>query len=124
MPAPRLKRSQSPEQAEQLVRQSIQTKQPISAVYKNCRRLLCPYLLGKNHAGRKQVLCYQFGGESRSGLEGRNSPNDWRCVALEELLEVQLIDQGWRAPSNRYQPQTCIEEIEETVAGWPVNEPR
>jgi hypothetical protein len=32
-----------------------------------------------------RVLCYQYGGESRSGLDPVGSPANWRCVALEKL---------------------------------------
>jgi hypothetical protein len=29
------------------------------------------------------VLCYQYGGESESGLEPAGSPAHWRCIVLE-----------------------------------------
>jgi hypothetical protein len=44
-------------------------KKPIEAIYDKRLRLFCPHRLGRNRAGELRVLCYQYGGESRSGLE-------------------------------------------------------
>jgi hypothetical protein len=43
-------------------------KQPMRAMYKDLPRLFCPHRLGRNRAGELRVLCYQYGGESESGL--------------------------------------------------------
>ena len=46
--------------------------------------------LGSDKAGKPRVLCYQYGGDSESGLEPEGSPANWRCVALEKLSKVKL----------------------------------
>jgi hypothetical protein len=38
------------------------------------------------------LLCYQYGGESESGLKAMGSPENWRCIALDKLRSVELLD--------------------------------
>jgi hypothetical protein len=52
--------------------------------------------LGRNKAGKLRVLCYQYGGESESGLESVVSPANWRCMVLEKLSKVKLLEDAWR----------------------------
>jgi hypothetical protein len=47
---------------------AIANKQPISAIVKDLPRLFCPHRLGRSRLGQPRVLCYQYGGESESGL--------------------------------------------------------
>ena len=66
------------------VRQAIETRRPISAFYEEHPRLFCPHRLGRNKEGELRVLCCQFGGASRSGLKPPGSPDNWRCIAVNE----------------------------------------
>ena len=50
------------------VREAVETRRPIAAVYHDRFRLLCPHRLGRNRDGQLRVLSYQFGGESERGL--------------------------------------------------------
>ena len=87
------------------------------------RRLLCPHLLGWNRHRRLQVLCYQYGGDSESGLEPLGSPDNWRCLAVEHLSPVELLDDPWQTAENHSRPQTCIEEVELDVDAYPAPVP-
>jgi hypothetical protein len=60
--------SQSSEEVNRLLRMSIRQRQPITAMYNGRRRQLCPHRLGWNKDEERRVLCYQYGGESVSGL--------------------------------------------------------
>jgi|ERR1700733_8200342 hypothetical protein len=91
-----------------LVWTAVESKRPIGALYDNRPRLLCPHRLGRNKAGQLRVLCYQYGGESDSGLEPVGSPANWRCVALEKLSKVELLDGAWRTAANHSRPQSCV----------------
>jgi hypothetical protein len=73
--------------------------------------LFCPHIIGRNKEGSLQVLCYQFGGESASGLKRPGSPDNWRCIALSKLGSVQLLDEPWQSADNHVRPQTCISEV-------------
>jgi hypothetical protein len=87
-------------------------KSPIQAVYKNHLRMLCPHVLGRNKDGRWQVLCYQFGGESSRGLRRGESSANWRCIPLNGLSAIELLDRPWHSGAKHSDVQTCIEYIE------------
>ena len=74
---------QTVEDIYQLVWAAVANKQPMRAIYKGHPRLFCPHRLGRNQAGRRRVLGYQYGGESESGDQGlnRRSSHNWGSVA-------------------------------------------
>jgi hypothetical protein len=72
----------------QLLRTAVVHKRPIRATYDGRDRWFCPHRLGRNHQGRMRVLCYQYAGQSGSGLETVGSPANWRCIAVEKLSRV------------------------------------
>ena len=75
---------------------AIEDRRPISAVYHEVPRLFCPHRLGRNSKGQLRVLCYQYGGESQTGLGPLGSSDNWRCIALEGLTAVELLSGPWR----------------------------
>jgi hypothetical protein len=38
--------------------------------------------------------------------------DNWRCLAVENLSQVELLDDPWQPADNHSRPQTCIEEVE------------
>jgi hypothetical protein len=58
------------------------------------------------------VLCYQYGGESESGLEPTGSPDNWRCIVLEKLSRVKFIEDTWYTAPNHSRPASCIVEAD------------
>ena len=58
------------------------------------------------------MLCYQYGGESASGLQPPGSPANWRCVVLEKLSQVKLLEDGWRTAPNHSRPASCVVEAD------------
>jgi hypothetical protein len=87
---------QTVEEMYRLIWTAIENRQPISAIYKERPRLFCPHRLGRNRLGEPRVLCYQYGGESESGLGPIGSPENWRCVVFEKLRCVELVDGSWK----------------------------
>ena len=104
------------EQAHTQVRAAIIQRRPIAALYRRRRRLLCPHLLGWNRHRRLQVLCHQYGGES--GLKPAGASDNWRCLAVENLSQVELLEGSWQTAENHSRPQTCIEEVELDVDAY------
>ena len=101
------------------------SRRPIAAVYQGRPRLLCPHRLGRNEEKQLRVLCYQYGGESESGLEPReDSPANWRCLALEKLSGVKLLDGAWRTALNHARPQTCVAEVDVDAEDYPEGAPQ
>jgi hypothetical protein len=95
-----------------LVWTSVANQQPIEANYQGRYRLFCPHRLGRNREGQLRVLCYQCGGESRSGLDPLGSPANWRCIALEKLSRVKLVDGAWCTSPNHSRPASCVAEAD------------
>ena len=105
-------RIQTVEDIYRLVRTAVVSKHPIRAVYHSRERWFCPHRLGRNHEGQVCVLCYQYAGESSSGLQPAGSPANWRCIALEKLSRVELLEDAWYTAPNHSRPQTCVAEVE------------
>jgi hypothetical protein len=103
---------QTVEDIYRLVWTAVANKQPLSAVYKKLPRLFCPHRLGRNQAGQHRVLCYQYGGESESGLAPIGSPANWRCIVLEKLRAVELLEGSWKTAPNHSRPATCVVEAD------------
>jgi hypothetical protein len=68
--------------------------------------------MGRNQANELRVLCYQYGGESESGLAPMGSPENWRCIVLEKLRLVKLLDDSWETAPNHSRPASCVVEAD------------
>jgi hypothetical protein len=99
---------QTVEDVYRLVWTAVANKRPIEAIYHGLPRLFCPHRLGRNRAGELRVLCYQYGGESESGLEPAGSPANWRCTVLEKFSQVKLREDDWRTAPNHSRPASCV----------------
>jgi hypothetical protein len=91
---------------------AVANKQPIEAFYEGKRRLFCPHRMGRNRKNQFRVLCYQYGGESRTGLEAVGSRANWRCVVLEKLSRVKVVEDAWRTAPNHSRPASCVAEAD------------
>jgi hypothetical protein len=105
-------RIQTVEDIYRLVWTAVVDKRPIRAIYHGRDRWFCPHRLGRNQQGQIRVLCYQYGGESGSGLQAPGSPANWRCIALEKLSKVELLEGAWQTAPNHSRPQTCVAEVD------------
>jgi hypothetical protein len=103
---------QTVEDIYKLVWTAVANKKPIEAIYQARPRLFCPHRLGRNREGQLRVLCYQYGGESRSGLRPPGSPENWRCVALEKLSRVRLVESAWHTAPNHSRPASCMTDTD------------
>jgi hypothetical protein len=115
---------QTVEEIYKLVWAAAANKKPIEAVYQRRPRLFCPHRLGRNSEGQLRVLCYQYGGESRSGLQPMGSPANWRCVALEKLSRVKLVEGPWRTAPNHSRPASCVTETDIDAEDHPERDPQ
>ena len=106
------------------VYRAVESRRPISAMYHGLPRLFCPHRLGRNSKGERRVLCYQYGGESESGLGPPGSPANWRCIVLRELSEVNLLDEPWHTAPNHSRPASCIVEVDVDADDQPERDPQ
>jgi hypothetical protein len=93
-----------------LVQDAIESRRQIHAYYRGHRREMCPHVLGWKH-GRPQALFYQFGGTSSSGLGPDGSRDNWRCLPIDELRDVRVVDGPWHTATNHSRPQTCVGDV-------------
>jgi len=108
---------QSDSEKYEIIRNAIQRRKPISAVYHGKHRLLCPHQLGQNENGEHQALFYQFGGESLSRpLQRDGSPENWRCLTLSKLFAIQPIDGKWHTAPHTPQTQNCVKKVDFDVS--------
>jgi hypothetical protein len=107
-----------------MVRSAVESRRPISAVYHDLHRLFCPHRLGRNKEGQLRVLCYQYGGRSESGLKPVGSPDNWRCIALDKLKKVELLNGAWRTAPNHSRPASCIVDPDVDAEDYPPGDPQ
>jgi len=103
---------QTVEDIYRLLRTAVVGKRPIRAAYDGRDRWFCPHRLGRNHQAQLRVLCYQYAGQSSSGLQPAGSPANWRCIAVEKLSRVQLLEDAWHTAPNHSRPQTCVVDVD------------
>src|SRR4051812_44324631 len=95
----------------ELLRQAVLERRQVAATYKGFRRLMCPHVLGTK-GGRAQCLFYQFGGETSSGRVRPGSRNNWRCIPVDELEDLEVREGGaWFGVASEHR-QTCIDVID------------
>jgi hypothetical protein len=98
----------------ELIKQAILQKQIVVATYRGHRRELCPHVLGSKD-GRAHCLFYQFGGGSKTKLGPPGSPDNWRCVFVSDLRQVEIMDGPWHTADNHSQNQTCVDHVDVQV---------
>ncbi len=113
---------QSLKEVHRMVFAAVASRRPIAAMYEGAPRLLCPHVLGYNQPGQYRVFCYQYGGESRSGPRPRAGAGIWRCLSLNKLSSVELLDGDWR--TEPHAPQHCVEHVEIDAEDHPDPDPQ
>jgi len=97
------------------IREAIISKKQVKAVYNDHYREMCPHVIGKKNE-REQALFYQFAGTSSQGLDYSGSSKNWRCIPIEGLSQVKIVDGVWHTAPNHSRPQTCVDEIDVEVS--------
>jgi hypothetical protein len=92
----------------ELLRTAIRSKQQITGYYDGLYRQLCPHVLGWKR-GVPHVFAFQLGGHSRRPLP---VSGQWRCMEVEKLSGVSLVDGPWHTGAGVLEYQTCIDEVD------------
>ena len=74
--------------------------------------MVLPAQAGRNYQGDIRVLCYQYAGESGSGLRAAGSTVKLALYWLEKLSRVELLEDAWHTAPNHSRPQTCVAEVD------------
>jgi hypothetical protein len=103
--------SARPKSKYDLIRSAVLERDSLSALYQGRLRIFSPVLLGTK-AGEPHVLGYQFDGTSRQPLRPDGSPENWRCLRVSELTEVNLLPGIWHGARKRKGIQNCIDQVD------------
>lgn len=101
---------------EQLLKTAIETKSCVRGIYEGRERYFCPHVLGKKGV-TSNVLVYQYAGRTSKGPittppDPANGPSDnWRCLHVEQLSELSLVDGPWYTCQKHTEPSTCVNTI-------------
>jgi len=98
-----------------IIRDAILKKQQITAVYDGYPREMCPHVIGTKN-GRSQALFYQFGGSSKSGLAPDGSFANWRCIPVDDLVNVAVREGKWHTAANHSRKQTCVDVVDVEIS--------
>ena len=95
---------------------AINRKRIVKVTYRRHERIVCPHAIGtKGNNNRWHVMCYQFAGASSSGLGPDGSTDNWRCMSLNEMLDISTEEGEWHTAPNHSRPNTCIDRVVEEV---------
>ena len=81
----------------------------LSIRYQGYDRLVCAHVIGMKN-GHEQVLTYQYGGGSASGL---GIGGQWRCMPIGGIGNVQVLNDPWKTgPNTHEKTQTCVDQVD------------
>lgn len=103
----------------EVIIRAIQEKRALRVVRDGYVRLVCPFRVGWSAKGEYNVVYYQFGGYSRSGLQADGSRANWRCDRVHSLSAAEIIDEPWHEPDAAgVERGPCVVRAEAEVAGY------
>jgi len=91
------------------LKQAMLNGQPVVLTYRGHRREVCAHVIGRAKNGLEQVLTFQYGGGSSSGLP---PGGEWRCMMVGNIQDVQPINGGWHTDPKHSQAQTCVAQVD------------
>lgn len=93
-----------------LFAQAMAARRPVACLYQGHPRGICPVILGHSD-GTEKALTWQFAG---SGSQGAVS-GQWKCLALAEVSNAQMIEGPWRTGNRHSSAQSCVKDVDLNV---------
>jgi len=95
---------------------AIQQQIPVWLVYDGQQKLVCPHSLGTSSKGQTNCLCYQIDGESSSGLSHPGSDDNWRCLRVSKISQVEFSPfSQWVSGGNHSCANNCVVNVDYEV---------
>ncbi len=96
----------------EIIKKAMDERRSISAYYGRYFRKLSPYKLGTKKESY-QCLFYQYGGESSKSIINSKSKYNWRCLKLDQLKQIQILDEPLQKPEivSHKKPSQCVDNI-------------
>jgi hypothetical protein len=92
---------------EQFARAMRERKQ-VLCTYQRAPREVCPIVLGHSK-GAERALAWQFGGTNEEGKPVRGG---WKCLSLDQVSDIRLLEGPWHAGESHKSQQRCVEEVD------------
>jgi hypothetical protein len=83
-----------------LLADAIRKSAPVRFTYRGTERVACPHKLGYDKNRKAKVLVCQTGGGGRFGPGSGGSGDDWRCLFVDLMRNVAIIEGPFRTPGN------------------------
>lgn len=99
--------------------QAINEKRRVSVIREGYERLICPYRIGWSKEDNHNVLHYQIGGYSQSGLKEPGSSANWRCHHLDSFSDATIVDGEFVGPIVKPRSRgKCVVRVEAEVTNY------
>lgn len=102
-----------PSEVYQKIRDAMEAGHQVHATYGGLHRMLCVHEIGLGPKGNEQILAYQFGGDTSKGPAVEiDDELRWRCMPIEGLSDVEIVEGPWHTGDNRGAGNTCIADTD------------
>ena len=93
------------------IREAIENKLQIHAIYEWHKREMCPHVLGLKWNEEQALFC-QFWWTSSSEWVITPIKSRWRCLPLSKLENVELVKWDWYTIETQWKQRTsCVDQI-------------
>jgi hypothetical protein len=90
-----------------LFERAMRERKPVVCMYQGHPRAICPIILGHTD-GAEKALTFQFEGSGSKGpVRGQ-----WKCLALAEVSNAEIIDGPWHSGGAHSQSQSCVKDVD------------
>jgi hypothetical protein len=62
--------------------------------------------------------------KARPDFQPEGSPTNWRCIAVEKLSKVKLLEDTWRTAPNHSRPASCVIDADIDAEDHPERDPQ
>ena len=95
-----------------IILDALDRERSISCYYDGVYRKLSPYRVGWK-GGKLQCLFYQYSGKSNSSYIDGISNKNWRCLKLNKLHNIEVLDKPLFKPLivSHKKKSSCIDKI-------------
>ena len=98
-----------------LIKEAMTWKKQCTAMYDWYYREFCPHVLGWSIDRSEMCLIYQFGWKTSTWAILSDTKDNWKCIKIDKLQDIQMRDWIWHTFGNHSKEQTCVKEVDTTI---------
>lgn len=86
---------------------AMAARRPVTCVYQQYPRAVCPIILGHSD-GAEKSLVWQFAGHGSHGpVRGQ-----WKCLSLAEVRNAEMVEGPWQSGTRHSRAQSCVRTVD------------